>query len=166
MPSIKRRGCLLLSRCNLGAMTVVVLNVMTVAASITVIVVPESAETGYRRHSDGFWYPLSAFGAGAIIGGAIANQPGRSQATSSSHVQWYSNSATRLTPAGPTTAAGKPVSDGGVFRLNGLRLSSSLSGHRFVSSKRRRERLHKRKLFRSRGVPKFASHQELNLADA
>jgi hypothetical protein len=28
---------------------------------------------GYRRHSDGWWYPLAAFGAGAIIGGAIAN---------------------------------------------------------------------------------------------
>lgn len=27
---------------------------------------------GYRRHSDGWWYPLAAFGAGAIIGGAIA----------------------------------------------------------------------------------------------
>jgi hypothetical protein len=28
---------------------------------------------GYRRHSDGWWYPLAAFGAGAVIGGAIAN---------------------------------------------------------------------------------------------
>ena len=28
---------------------------------------------GYRRHSDGWWYPMAAFGAGAIIGGAIAN---------------------------------------------------------------------------------------------
>lgn len=27
---------------------------------------------GYRRHNDGWWYPLAAFGAGAIIGGAIA----------------------------------------------------------------------------------------------
>jgi hypothetical protein len=27
---------------------------------------------GYRRHSDGYWYPLAAFGAGAIIGGALA----------------------------------------------------------------------------------------------
>ncbi|MEZ2126540.1 MULTISPECIES: BA14K family protein [unclassified Sinorhizobium] len=32
---------------------------------------------GYRRHSDGWWYPLAAFGAGAIIGGAIASQPSR-----------------------------------------------------------------------------------------
>lgn len=46
---------------------------------------------GYRRHSDGFWYPLAAFGAGAIIGGAIANQPGRAQARSSQHVQWCSD---------------------------------------------------------------------------
>jgi len=29
---------------------------------------------GYRRHSDGWWYPLAAFGAGAIIGGAISNE--------------------------------------------------------------------------------------------
>jgi hypothetical protein len=28
---------------------------------------------GYRRHSDGWWYPLAAFGAGAVIGGAIAS---------------------------------------------------------------------------------------------
>jgi hypothetical protein len=30
---------------------------------------------GYRRHNDGYWYPLAAFGAGALIGGAIASQP-------------------------------------------------------------------------------------------
>jgi hypothetical protein len=36
---------------------------------------------GYRAHRpgyryyDGYWYPLAAFGAGAIIGGAIAAQP-------------------------------------------------------------------------------------------
>lgn len=41
---------------------------------------------GYRRHSDGFWYPLAVFGAAAIIGGAIANQPRASGG--SSHVQW------------------------------------------------------------------------------
>ncbi|MDE1992997.1 MAG: BA14K family protein [Rhizobiaceae bacterium] len=29
---------------------------------------------GYRYY-DGYWYPLAAFGAGAIIGGAIASQP-------------------------------------------------------------------------------------------
>ena len=29
---------------------------------------------GWRRHNDGWWYPLAAFGAGAIIGGAISNQ--------------------------------------------------------------------------------------------
>ncbi|MHA6684205.1 BA14K family protein [Mesorhizobium sp. A556] len=38
----------------------------------------------YRRHSDGFWYPLAAFGLGAAIGGVIANQPQRGNA----HVQW------------------------------------------------------------------------------
>ncbi|MDQ0455050.1 hypothetical protein QO005_001380 [Rhizobium paknamense] len=30
---------------------------------------------GYRRHHDGYWYPLAAFAAGAIIGGAIASEP-------------------------------------------------------------------------------------------
>jgi hypothetical protein len=29
---------------------------------------------GYRRHN-GYWFPLAAFGAGALIGGAIAAQP-------------------------------------------------------------------------------------------
>jgi hypothetical protein len=29
---------------------------------------------GYRQR-DGYWFPLAAFGAGAIIGGAIASQP-------------------------------------------------------------------------------------------
>ncbi|MEP7454061.1 BA14K family protein [Phyllobacterium sp. SB3] len=42
---------------------------------------------GYRRHSDGWWYPLAAFGAGAIIGGTIARQPSRS----SNHVNWCAN---------------------------------------------------------------------------
>ncbi|GGA85212.1 membrane protein [Brucella endophytica] len=32
---------------------------------------------GYRRYNDGWWYPLAAFGLGAAIGGAIANQPTR-----------------------------------------------------------------------------------------
>jgi len=31
---------------------------------------------GYRRHNDGYWYPLAAFGVGALLGGAIANQSG------------------------------------------------------------------------------------------
>ncbi|WP_117190779.1 BA14K family protein [Rhizobium terrae] len=36
---------------------------------------------GYRdyrpghRHHNGYWFPLAAFGAGALIGGAIASQP-------------------------------------------------------------------------------------------
>jgi hypothetical protein len=42
---------------------------------------------GYRRHSDGWWYPLAAFGIGAAIGGAIANQP----QAGGSHVAWCSN---------------------------------------------------------------------------
>jgi hypothetical protein len=42
---------------------------------------------GYRRNSDGYWYPFAAFGAGAIIGGAIKNQSQR-RLNSSQHVQW------------------------------------------------------------------------------
>lgn len=41
---------------------------------------------GYRRHSDGWWYPLAAFGAGAVIGGAIAAPPRRGLANR--HYQW------------------------------------------------------------------------------
>lgn len=44
---------------------------------------------GYRRHSDGFWYPLAAFGAGAIIGGAVTSQPRVSGG--GSHQQWCAN---------------------------------------------------------------------------
>lgn len=43
---------------------------------------------GYRRHSDGFWYPLAAFGAAAIIGGAIVSQP---RAGGGSHANWCAN---------------------------------------------------------------------------
>lgn len=38
---------------------------------------------GFRRHSDGFWYPLAAFGAGAAIGGAI-----RADRQDRRHVAW------------------------------------------------------------------------------
>lgn len=50
---------------------------------------------GYRRHSDGWWYPLAAFGAGAVLGGALAAPapaPRVYQAPayrySNAHVQW------------------------------------------------------------------------------
>lgn len=33
------------------------------------------ARPGYRRYNDGLWYPLAAFTAGAIIGGAISHPP-------------------------------------------------------------------------------------------
>jgi hypothetical protein len=58
---------------------------------------------GYRynrpgyRHYNGYWYPLAAFGAGAIIGGAIASQPRyyepapRAYSGGSAHVQWCAN---------------------------------------------------------------------------
>jgi hypothetical protein len=40
---------------------------------------------GYREHN-GFWFPAGAFIAGAIIGGAIANDRGNSNG--SAHVDW------------------------------------------------------------------------------
>ncbi|HKF94465.1 MAG TPA: BA14K family protein [Gammaproteobacteria bacterium] len=45
---------------------------------------------GYRRYNDGWWYPLAAFGAGAIIGGAIASQPPATSydGINPRHVQW------------------------------------------------------------------------------
>lgn len=43
---------------------------------------------GYRRGHDGWWYPLAAFGAGAIIGGAMANGARTHGRVESRHVQW------------------------------------------------------------------------------
>jgi Ni/Co efflux regulator RcnB len=48
---------------------------------------------GYRRYN-GYWYPLAAFGAGAVIGGAIAAQPryvAPAPRMGSSHVAWCAN---------------------------------------------------------------------------
>jgi hypothetical protein len=48
---------------------------------------------GYRRGNDGWWYPMAAFGVGALIGGAIANQP-REVAPphlSTNHLRWCEN---------------------------------------------------------------------------
>lgn len=42
---------------------------------------------GYRRHSDGWWYPLAAFGFGAVIGGAISND----RQAGGAHVDWCVN---------------------------------------------------------------------------
>lgn len=44
---------------------------------------------GYRQHN-GLWFPPAAFIAGAIIGGAIANQPPRARAVprNRAHVAW------------------------------------------------------------------------------
>lgn len=43
--------------------------------------------SGYRYHN-GYWFPLAAFATGAIIGGAISNQP---RASGGSHTQWCAN---------------------------------------------------------------------------
>lgn len=47
---------------------------------------------GYREY-DGWWYPLAAFSAGAIIGSAIINQPRviYGESGGSSHTQWCYN---------------------------------------------------------------------------
>ena len=46
---------------------------------------------GYRRHGD-FWFPAAAFIAGAIISGAIANQPpvrqGSRSGVADPHLEW------------------------------------------------------------------------------
>lgn len=47
---------------------------------------------GYRRYNDGWWYPMAAFSAGVIIGGAIASQPAPSYSgVNPQHVQWCTN---------------------------------------------------------------------------
>ena len=51
---------------------------------------------GYRRYNDGYWYPLAAFGAGAIIGGAIASEPryveqAPSNGINPRHYEWCAN---------------------------------------------------------------------------
>ena len=52
---------------------------------------------GTRRGPDGYWYPLAAFGAGAVIGGAIAAQPRyyapapAPSGINPSHVAWCEN---------------------------------------------------------------------------
>lgn len=42
---------------------------------------------GYRRHGD-YWFPLAAFGAGALISGAIINSENNRVYRGNSHVQW------------------------------------------------------------------------------
>lgn len=41
------------------------------------------ARPGYRRYNDGWWYPMAAFTAGAIVGGAVSHPP-----RGSAHVRW------------------------------------------------------------------------------
>lgn len=43
--------------------------------------------SGYRYYN-GYWFPLAAFGAGAIIGGAIAPDRPRVGGYASAHVRW------------------------------------------------------------------------------
>ncbi|NVM42971.1 BA14K family protein [Ochrobactrum intermedium] len=47
---------------------------------------------GYRRHSDGWWYPLAAFSAGAVIGSMTTQQPQPIYVDppyySNEHIQW------------------------------------------------------------------------------
>lgn len=41
---------------------------------------------GYRRGPDGWWYPMAAFGLGAIIGGMAAHPPAPS--ITDAHIRW------------------------------------------------------------------------------
>jgi hypothetical protein len=48
---------------------------------------------GYRYH-EGYWYPLAAFGAGALIGGALASEPRYvepSNGINPRHYEWCAN---------------------------------------------------------------------------
>ena len=85
----------------------------------------------YRRHSDGLWYPLAAFGAGAVIGGAIATPPRRvysnaPSAHSSGAMCGIAHTGPRTTASGPTMGhvrnvcrhtIEQAVADGGQDRL-------------------------------------------------
>ena len=65
-----------------GAITAGVdIPITTVIAAITATV------PGYRQYN-GAWFPLGAFAAGAIIGGAVAQPPMR---YGGSHVEWCAN---------------------------------------------------------------------------
>jgi hypothetical protein len=55
---------------------------------------------GYRRY-DGYWYPLAAFGAGALIGGALA-APAARPSYGSRHVQWCSERYRTYDPGSDT----------------------------------------------------------------
>jgi hypothetical protein len=76
---------------------------------------------GCRRYNDGLWYSLTAFGAGAVVGGA-ATQP----AYASSHIQWWANryrtyrasDNTYQPNSGPRAQCVCP--EPGAFRLQGL----------------------------------------------
>ncbi|MDX3925581.1 MAG: BA14K family protein [Shinella sp.] len=46
--------------------------------------------SGYR-YRDGYWFPLAAFGAGALLGGAIAADRGPVYRAGGSHAQWCYN---------------------------------------------------------------------------
>ncbi|RWX77186.1 BA14K family protein [Neorhizobium lilium] len=45
---------------------------------------------GYRQHN-GMWFPLAAFGAGALIGGAVAADRDRGSNYGSRHYAWCEN---------------------------------------------------------------------------
>ncbi|MQB44302.1 BA14K family protein [Rhizobium sp. ICMP 5592] len=44
------------------------------------------ARPGYRRYNDGWWYPMAAFTAGAIVGGAVARP-----SYGTAHARWCAN---------------------------------------------------------------------------
>lgn len=51
----------------------------------------QHSRPGYRRHSDGWWYPIAAFALGAaIVGATTPKQPAR-PTMSQAHVNWCAN---------------------------------------------------------------------------
>ncbi|MFK4823800.1 BA14K family protein [Paenochrobactrum sp. BZR 588] len=51
----------------------------------------QHSRPGYRRHSDGWWYPIAAFALGAaIVGATTPKQPAR-PTMSQAHINWCAN---------------------------------------------------------------------------
>ncbi|MGU3576741.1 BA14K family protein [Brucellaceae bacterium C25G] len=51
----------------------------------------QHSRPGYRRHSDGWWYPIAAFALGAAIVGATKSSQPKQPVMSQAHVNWCAN---------------------------------------------------------------------------
>jgi len=86
---------------------------------------------GQKRHSDGWWYPLAAFGAGAVPGGAISNpQPvGRMHVTCNGVRTAIAAIVPQIIPLYPVQVAGPSVT-----RLIAKRPNNSWSADQYGSA--------------------------------